>query len=392
MDVWRIATRAAGAAVGVRDRGAVRADDPDGFLLDAVREPSRLALIRREPGSLRVPARGRRRCRALLARGAAPGWLSQLPVAARGRRAARARRRCLHVSRLVRGRARRRPRSASLIDAEAASVRATAACWPAGTCTPAACRRTTPPTCRTSAATCSTSTAVRGLRVPRGNVSGCQSCRGQCCRMYTVPLTGHDAFVIATELQLSLEQFAHLLPEPEPTATGVRLAPDAQPGVALAAARDRRAGAAPLRLPRHARRRLRALRHPSAAPVRLPDLSRPLPPRQRRDPRRRAVPARRLEHQRARPSRLAADDAAPGARVDRVRVRRRALERDRDRARPDAALLRLAAGHLRAAGGDAGGAGAGRSGTTPCAAGSTSPASSPAPAFMERVEAVVGSG
>ena len=47
--------------------------------------------------------------------------------------------------------------------------------------------------------------------------------------MYTVPLTGHDAFVIARELRLSLEQFAHLLPEPEPTATGVRLAPDAHP-------------------------------------------------------------------------------------------------------------------------------------------------------------------
>ena len=65
--------------------------------------------------------------------------------------------------------------------------------------------------------------------MPRGDVSGCQSCRGQCCRMYTVPLTGHDAFVIASELQLSLEQFAHLLPEPEPTATGVRLGADAHP-------------------------------------------------------------------------------------------------------------------------------------------------------------------
>ena len=163
--------------------------------------------------------------------------------------------------------------------------------------------------------------------MPAGDVSGCQSCRGQCCRMYTVPLTGHDAFVIASELRLSLEQFAHLLPEPEPTATGVRLGARRASGVALVAARDRRARAAPLRLPRHARRRLRTLRHPSAAPVRLPHLSRALPPRQRRDPRRRAVPARRLEHQRPRPSRVAADDAAPGARVDRVRLRRLALER-----------------------------------------------------------------
>ena len=65
--------------------------------------------------------------------------------------------------------------------------------------------------------------------MPQGGVSGCQGCRGQCCRMYTVPLTGHDAYVIATELQLSLEQFARLLPEDPPTGTGVLLAPEAQP-------------------------------------------------------------------------------------------------------------------------------------------------------------------
>jgi Fe-S-cluster containining protein len=65
--------------------------------------------------------------------------------------------------------------------------------------------------------------------MPRGNVSGCQSCRGQCCRAYTVPLTGRDAFVIATGLQLALPEFAHLLPEPEPSATGVKLAPGGHP-------------------------------------------------------------------------------------------------------------------------------------------------------------------
>jgi Fe-S-cluster containining protein len=47
--------------------------------------------------------------------------------------------------------------------------------------------------------------------------------------VYTVPITGHDAFVIATSLQLRLDEFAQLLPEPEPTATGVQLAPDGHP-------------------------------------------------------------------------------------------------------------------------------------------------------------------
>ncbi len=186
--------------------------------------------------------------------------------------------------------------------------------------------------------------------MPRGNVSGCQGCRGQCCRMYTVPLTGHDAFVIARELQLSLEQFAHLLPEPEPTATGVRLAPDAHPAsLSLRRATDEAAPHRCVFLVTLDAGFERCGIHPQR-----PYVCRTYPARFRhgsvaiRDDA--PVSARRLEHQRPRPSRVAADDAAPGARVDGVRLRRRALERGRRRARRAGRVLRLAARRLRAAG------------------------------------------
>ena len=75
-----------------------------------------------------------------------------------------------------------------------------------------------------------------------GGVSGCQSCRGACCRAYVVPLCGHDAIRITREQQLPLQSFARLIPEQEHGRAIVRLDRDAV-AYTLVLNRRREAGA-----------------------------------------------------------------------------------------------------------------------------------------------------
>ena len=49
------------------------------------------------------------------------------------------------------------------------------------------------------------------------------SCNGRCCHHYFVPVTGYDAWVIASELHLSMEQFLIFSPEKERGPTGFKL-------------------------------------------------------------------------------------------------------------------------------------------------------------------------
>ncbi len=55
------------------------------------------------------------------------------------------------------------------------------------------------------------------------NFSGCESCNGRCCHHYLVPVTGYDAWFIASELHLSMEQFLILSLEQERAPTGFQL-------------------------------------------------------------------------------------------------------------------------------------------------------------------------
>lgn len=58
-------------------------------------------------------------------------------------------------------------------------------------------------------------------------IGPCAGCNGSCCYQYVVPVTGYDAWLIASALHLRLEQFLVVLAEPEPTPTGFRLDPTA---------------------------------------------------------------------------------------------------------------------------------------------------------------------
>jgi len=58
--------------------------------------------------------------------------------------------------------------------------------------------------------------------MPNVNTSPCDSCNGRCCHYGVVPVTGYDAWAIASAQHLSMEQFLVFLPEEERTA-GFRL-------------------------------------------------------------------------------------------------------------------------------------------------------------------------
>jgi Fe-S-cluster containining protein len=59
--------------------------------------------------------------------------------------------------------------------------------------------------------------------MPGIGISPCEGCNGRCCYHYFVPVTGYDAWIIASNLHLSMERFLVFLPEPERTAAGFQL-------------------------------------------------------------------------------------------------------------------------------------------------------------------------
>ncbi len=56
--------------------------------------------------------------------------------------------------------------------------------------------------------------------MPGGRFAGCANCNGRCCYDYLVPITGYDAYVIASRSLLSMEQFVVVLPEETATPLG----------------------------------------------------------------------------------------------------------------------------------------------------------------------------
>jgi Fe-S-cluster containining protein len=51
-------------------------------------------------------------------------------------------------------------------------------------------------------------------------ISACEGCNGRCCYHYIVPVTGYDAYTIASAQNLSMEQFLTYVPEEKATAWG----------------------------------------------------------------------------------------------------------------------------------------------------------------------------